>query len=224
MRRLTLLAAAAVTLLAAGPATAGVILQPKSVTVVTGGTAAGYYITSLIDQSGLSTKYKPGVTDFDTYVAAKPLHAVDRGEWLSAGPTTTARITFDFGELVEITGFALWNEDATSMRFITARNDIGAFGGFSFNEPSPFGQAYGPTVKNHQLIRTRTITFDIAGCNAAGAQYNGCGIGEVIFESTKAAPPPGGAVPEPGAWALMIMGLLGAGSAIRRQRARPVAA
>lgn len=224
MRRLTILAATAAALLTAAPAAAGVILQPKSVTVVTGGTAAGYDITNLINQSGLSKTYIPGVTDFDTYVAAKPLHAVDRGEWLSAGPTTSARITFDFGELVEITGFALWNEDSTSMRFITARNDVGSFGGFSFLDPSPLGQAYGPTVKNHQLIRTRTITFDIAGCNAAGSPYNGCGIGEVIFNSTKAAPPPGGAVPEPGAWALMIMGFLGAGSAIRRQRARPVAA
>lgn len=225
MRRLTILAATAAALLTAAPAAAGVILQPKSVTVDVGGSAPGYDITSIIDQSGLSSKYVAGVTDFATYVASNPLHSATAGEWLSTGPRTSAKITFDFGEMVEFSGFALWNEDSTTLRQINmSLPGRGGYGATTFTTPDVFGQAYGPTVRNHQLIRTRYVTFELFGCNAAGARHNGCGIGEVIFNSNKAAPPPGGAVPEPGAWALLIMGFLGAGSAIRRQRAKPVAA
>jgi hypothetical protein len=68
----------------------GVVLQPKAVTIDVGGELVGYSAINMIDQSGLSTKYRNGVTDFDTYVGLKPLHAFDRGEWLSQGPTTTA--------------------------------------------------------------------------------------------------------------------------------------
>ncbi|WP_205854204.1 PEPxxWA-CTERM sorting domain-containing protein [Phenylobacterium kunshanense] len=221
LQSLALASAAAAAI--AGPAAAGVIISPKSVTILTGGTAAGYDATNIINQSGLSKRYVSGVTDFDTYIATNPLHAFDAGEWLSEGPTTSATVLFDFGELVEITGLAFFNEDATSMDFITFRagnspTSLSGYGGSSVRVQNPFGVDYGPTVVNHQSIRRRYFAFNITGCNAAGAAHNGCGLGEVVFESSQAAPPPGGAVPEPATWAMMIMGFMGTGVAIRRRR------
>jgi hypothetical protein len=206
----------------AGPAAAGVIIQPKSVTIVTGGTAAGYDASNIINQSGLSKTYKSGVTDFDTYIATNPLHAFNSGEWLSDGPTTSATVLFDFGEIVEITGFAIFNEDATSMGFTTFRagispTSLSGYGGSNFRVQNPFGVDYGATVVNHQAIRRRYFAVNITGCNAAGAAHNGCGLGEVVFESSQAAPPPVGGVPEPATWAMMIMGFLGTGAAVRRR-------
>ena len=227
MRRPIVLAAAAAALaFNAAPAVAGVIIQPRSVTVDVGGSAPGFDISHIIDQSGLSLKYVSGRTDFDTYVALKPLHSATTGEWLSTEPRTSAKITFDFGEIIQFTGFALWNEDSTSLRQISMSvPGRGGYGGAIFGaNVDVFGQAYGPTVSRHQAISARYVTFELFGCDAASARYNGCGIGEVAFNSTTPAPPPGGAVPEPGAWALMIMGFLGAGTAIRRQRRGTLAA
>ncbi|MEW5685346.1 MAG: PEPxxWA-CTERM sorting domain-containing protein [Pseudomonadota bacterium] len=218
LQSLALATAAAAAL--AGPAAAGVIIQPKSVTIVSGGTYLGNSPVNIINQSGLSKKYVSGVTDFDTYIASNPLHSTTAGEWLSDGPTTSAIVLFDFGEVVDITGFALFNEDATSMGFTTFRagntpTSLSSYAGNTFREQNPFGVAYGPTVVNHQRVSRRYFAFTITGCNAAGAAHNGCGLGEVVFESAQAAPVAG--VPEPATWAMMIMGFGGIGAVVRRR-------
>lgn len=205
----------------AGPAAAGVIISPKSVTVLSGGTASGYDVSNIINQSGLSKTYKSGVTDFDTYVASNPVHAFNSGEWLSDGPTTSATLLFDFGEIIEFTGFAIFNEDATSMRQLNLaignRIDFqSGFAGTLYDNNQPFGVDYGATVKNHQTVKGRYLRVQLLGCNAAAAQHNGCGIGEMFFNSTTPAPVAG--VPEPATWAMMIMGFMGTGAAIRRRR------
>lgn len=213
-------AALAAGLLVAAPATAGVIIQPKSVVVDVGGSAVGHDISNIINQSGLSKKYVSGVTDFATYIASKPLHSASVGEWLSTEPRTGAKITFDFGEMIEFTGFALWNEDSTSLRQINMSvPGRGGYGGTPYaTNADVFGQAYGPTVTNHQSIRTRYVTFELFGCDAPSAPYNGCGIGEVVFNSTKLAPPPPTGVPEPATWAMLILGFTGVGAVARRRR------
>ncbi len=225
LQSLALASAAAAAL--ASPAAAGVIIQPKSVTVASGGTAAGYDINNIINQSGLSKKYKSGVTDFDAYLASNPVHSFNTGEWLSQGPTSQARIIFDFGEIVEITGFALFNEDATSMTQINIQvgngpNPQNGIGAALFPVQNPFGVDYGATTSNRQAVKARYFAFNIFGCNRAGSAHNGCGIGEVVFNST--TPAPVGVVPEPATWAMMIMGFGGIGAAMRRRRNQALAA
>jgi hypothetical protein len=215
-------AAIAAGLLGAAPAVAGVMIQPKAVSIVVGGTAVGFDALNMINQSGLATKYKDGVTDFDTYVALKPLHAFDTGEWQSTGPRTSAKVTFDLGAVMEFSGFAFWNEDATSLQAMIMSAPVG--GGYAGTgnlfESRVVGQAYGPTVQRHQFIKSRYVSFELFGCNAAGAAASGCGLGEVAFNS--ATPAPAG-VPEPATWAMMILGFLGTGTAIRRRRQAEVA-
>lgn len=64
---------------AATTANAGVIIQPKAVTVNIGGELMDFSALNMINQSGLSTKYKDGVTDFDTYVSDNPVHSATAG-------------------------------------------------------------------------------------------------------------------------------------------------
>lgn len=80
-----------------------------------------------------------------------------------------------------------------------------------------------------------------SGVVTAGAAYNtnnvsdptGIGVGfQTSFDTTSApqyvwalfAPSTAGAVPEPSTWAMMLLGFLGAGAALRRERRFPAAA
>jgi hypothetical protein len=121
--------------------------------------------------------------------------------------------------MTEFNGAAIWNEDASSLTSIIGSIPIalgGGYGGVGLNDTvGSIGSSYGPSVWRHQSIKSRYVTFDIYGCNRAGFSYNGCGLGEGAFRSTALAP---AAVPEPGAWALMILGFGGVGATLRRRR------
>lgn len=222
MNKILAAVAAVAAVCGASAASAGVIIQPKAVTVNIGGELLNFSAFNMIDQSGLATKYKSGVTDFDAYVAQGPIHAADSGEWLSTGPLSMARVTFDLGEMVEFNGAAIWNEDASSLTAIIGSLPIalgGGYGGIGLNDTAASGGSpYGPSVWRHQALTSRYVTFDIYGCNRAGFTHNGCGLGEVAFRSTALAPPPPGAVPEPATWAMMILGFGGVGATLRRRR------
>jgi hypothetical protein len=213
-KSVTALGALAV-LATAGTAQAGTIIQPKNVTVIVGGELAGSPAVNMINQSGLSKKYVSGKTDFHTYLASNPIHSIAAGgEWLSTEPRTTAKITFDFGEVIEFSGFAYWNEDASSLQSMIMSIPFGGgYGSTSSYVQNIEGQAYGASVRNHQLIKSRYVSFDLYGCDMAGFSHNGCGMGEVAFHSTQMA-----AVPEPATWAMMIVGFGAVGSVVRRRR------
>lgn len=216
-----LAALAAASFLAAGPpAAAGVILQPKAVTVNIGGEVLNFPAINMINQSGLSTTYADGVTDFDTYVALKPLHSISAGEWLSNGPIGMARVTFDLGAVFDFNGIAFWNEDSSSISAIIGSVPVGGgFSGFGMNDTiDSVGKAYGPSVFRHQVITSRYVTMDIYGCNRAGFTHNGCGLGEVAFRSASIEAPPPGAVPEPATWAMLILGFGVVGATMRSRR------
>ena len=217
MKTIHAAALAATVLASASASQAGVIIQPKAVTVNIGGELLNFPAFNMINQSGLSEKYKSGVTNFDEYVGGKPKHSADAGEWLSTGPLSMATVTFDLGEVYEFNGVAIWNEDASSLSTIIARIPfLGSYSAFGFADArSDLGVAYGPTVSRHQNITSRYVTFDLYGCNRSGFAHNGCGLGEVAFRSTKDAP---AGVPEPATWAMMILGFGGIGAAMRGRR------
>lgn len=82
-----------------------------SVTTEMGNSTGGNSnINHIIDQSGLSSTYTSGATDFDTYVNSNPTHTAfttNVDEWQSSG-TTTGNIDFDLGSSLTVSGMAMW--------------------------------------------------------------------------------------------------------------------
>ena len=207
------LAAAA---LAGGNAQAAKIVAPVSVTLNSGGEAGGLFtIDNIIDQSGLSKTYVPGVTEFEDFVASDPTVSPGLGNrWLSNSETRTARFTFDFGEEVTLSKLALWDDLSTTVSFI--RMSTPELGNFRDLDVTDVLQtlAHGE-VFTFKPFTTRYLTFEVTGCNVLGSEQNwtGCGLNEVVFAEGAM-----GAVPEPATWAMMIMGFGAGGAVLRRRR------
>lgn len=74
-------------------------------------------IGNIIDQSGLSSSYASGVTDFDAYLAGSPSHAsaARDNDWFADPGVTSGIIDFDLGSVYSLDRVAIWNEDATGV-------------------------------------------------------------------------------------------------------------
>lgn len=81
-----------------------------------------------------------------------------------------------------------------------------------------------PQTLNLADLDTASAAFEVRRAGGVGQGYKNVGFGRI--DGTVGVPqggggPPTGGVPEPGAWALMILGFAAAGAALRRQRALP---
>ena len=211
-------ATAAILLGSAASAQAAVMIAPVSVKIDVGGEAGAFWkAENMINQSGLDKKYVSGVTDFDAYIASKPMHGTALyTEWSTPNtPRTSARFTVDFGTEVTIGSLALWDDDNSSLgRFFLSTPELGAVASF-MNVDGPAGDSYGAQVFGFRPITTRYLTFDLTGCDEPGYTNNGCSLGEIAFEAATIS-----AVPEPTTWAMMITGFAGVGAALRGSRRR----
>ena len=209
-----LLASASVLLagIAYAAAPPGTIIAPTAATINAGGPGFGP-ITNTIDQSGLSSTYVSGVTNFNSYIASNPTHSLifSGNEWFSNQGTTSAQVTYDFGSVVTITALALWNEDASGI----GKLKLSAAGYGTFLNVSPFDGPinvdYPAQVFTFSAVTTQFVTFDMSGCPQTNGAFQACAIGEVAFQA-------GNVVPEPATWALMISGFGLAGLALRTRR------
>jgi len=213
----SLIGAAVFTATAVASAHAATIVAPASVTVNSGGVANPQYfaVDNIIDQSGLSKSYVPGVTDFDAFVASDPTHMSDLAtRWLSKADTSAATLTFDFGRDVTLSKLALWDDRSTSIsRIRMSTPGLGAFR--DLNVTDVLQTVSHGEVFAFRPVTTRYLTFEISGCNNSSQQnWSGCGLNEVVF----AGAPATGAVPEPATWAMMILGFGATGAALRRRR------
>src|SRR5436190_10053965 len=86
----------------------GPILQPISAFATT--STDGGDISHVRDQSGLSSVYTSGVTNFDAYIATNPTHNSSNEStiWIGFRPSGT-HVDFDLGGLHAIESMALWN-------------------------------------------------------------------------------------------------------------------
>jgi hypothetical protein len=88
-----------------------------------------------------------------------------------------------------------------------------------FNGPRRTSFDFGAGLADTSWI---LLDIDLAG---VGSSYQNVGLDNVRFGQVDLTPPPPppppppvGAIPEPGAWALMIIGFGGAGAMLRRRR------
>jgi hypothetical protein len=188
-------------------------------------------LSQAIDQSGLSTTYTSGVTNFQTYVAGAPTHTNTGaagttdfiGSASSAADVSTRVITFDLGELLVVEEIAFWSFflgstapqitsvdiEASQDASFTTPVSLGTFtpaATFSATQPVQVYDAFAATVA--QFIRF--VNIDTSSSSVA--------FGEVAFGAT--------AVPEARAWLMMSAILVGAIGTIgvRKLRQNRVAA
>lgn len=213
-----MLAACAITALAAQPAAAQQIVGPASAVINSGGPGDGL-ITQTLDQSGLITPYVSGVTNFDSYVATNPQHnfIFSGNEWFANAGSTSASVTYDLGAILGINALALWNEDVSgigTLNLFSSTDGILFAALLGVNPADGLNNVnYGPQVFGFGATNARFVRFDMTNCPQQPAGYESCAIGEVAFRTAAT-----GAVPEPGTWAMMLLGFGGIGYSLRRRR------
>jgi hypothetical protein len=198
-----------VTLVVLGTAQAGVILVPSTTTsdqAAQFGTATG----NVVNQSGLSIAYTPGVTDFDSYLALGPTH--DGGPvanvWLFDG--VNANFDMDFGTAVTLDAIAIWNKNdvfGTSGFNLLAADNAAFLGAVNLVSSSLALQPTPTPFERFDFATTTNRFFRIQILDNHGASFTG--LGEVAFSAAQ--------VPEPSSMALIGVGLA-FGALVRRAR------
>lgn len=195
----------------AGPAVAGLILQPASASSSQTQFGAA---DNARNQSGLSIGYTSLVTDFDTYIASNPLHdsLTQTNRWTST--SLPASIDFDLGGSYPIDRIAFWDQgtgigSTLAFTLIAADNaaftnptTLGNFNPVAVGDPS----AVAAQVFNFPSTQAQFVRFTATQSNG----FDGATVGEVAFD-----------LPEPSA--VSVAGLAAAAIGMkRRQRARSI--
>lgn len=183
-----------------------------------------YSILHTIDQSGLSLGYVSGETDFDSYLAGNPTHTslANGNEWFSQdyGRRRIASqvVTYGFGALTSINGFALWNEEFAGIGTTQLWWSAAIDGEFTLLDTIvPLDTAFGTPNYSAQefqfaaidMLFFRLVISDCLGPPRRESNYRGCGIGEVAFSAILPSGPDDNnpIVPLPAALPLLVSAL-----------------
>ncbi len=188
-------------MVSAGQVEAGLILSPVAVLQNTGGiNSSPYDIGNTINQSGLSTNFVSGVTDFDTYLAGNPLHnyLADNNEWFTPLNVTSSTIIYDLGAVYSIARLTLWNEEFSGIASMSVSTSVdpsfatsSSVGVFA-PANNPFDQDYAAQVFDLTDTTARYVQLVVTGPQVPN-QGNYVSMGEIAFETLA----PTTAVPEP---------------------------
>jgi hypothetical protein len=213
--------AGAVLFFMATGAQAAIIMSPVDATASSTYSNTYNAIGYAIDRSGLSAPMPGGRDNLAPYLARVPVHDVSatRKEWFSANGATTAQLWFDLGEVLEVIGVVVWNEESNGFgtaAISTSVDDI-TFAAHSSISPTDTGAGAYP-AESFALFPTlaRYVALDLSGCpqGATGGSYDGCALGEIAFVVSGEI----AAVPVPAA-APMLLGALGLFGWAGRRRA-----
>ena len=214
------LAATGVSAALAGAAPTAVTRGAMAVTTDLGKNPEGADISAVINRSGLAMPYTNGLTSFETF-AGTTHNNTEATIWGSHMPLSTGPITFDLGAAYNIDGLAWFGMgDGFSSRVnrieVYADNNGVASDGSTLLFDSGYFAAM-PSSNNgranlfefNDVSNTRYLHIQIV--NVAGGPNTSAAVGEVVFRQNVSA------VPEPGTYALMGLGLLAIGLTQRRR-------
>ncbi|WP_417070577.1 PEP-CTERM sorting domain-containing protein [Niveibacterium terrae] len=222
-------------ILFAGLVLCSAMSHPAVAGVITGGTVidatesscCGLTADKLVDQSGLSTGYTSGVTNFDTYSAlgVTALGSSTTPEFPGGYYATVgAHVDIDLGQSLTVTKLALWNDQDFQ--------GVDAFHLLISSDPSfatstslgSFNALYGNN-DNEALDYSVGVPIQVFDLNDASGRYV-----RVVFDSAHLGPyvnlneiafdVGATSVPEPASIALLGLGLAGIGISRRTSKKR----
>jgi hypothetical protein len=162
-------------------------------------------INNTIDQSGLSSSYTSGITDFDSFVASVRHDTQAGKEWFAQSGVYSDSLIYDLGDSFKVSKIAIWNEESwgTDTVEIFASNDanfgVSTFLG-SFNlTDNPLHISYLANVLDIQDTFAQYFKFNVVGSTPSSVS-----LGEVAFGVSNIS-----AVPAPAAALLFAPALLG---------------
>jgi hypothetical protein len=212
-----------------------VIVQPISISVNPNDQNPFAPIVKIIDQSGLSSPYTSGVTDFDTYTATTtheqefPLFSspINFGQGGGAGNINTpsgVSFTFDLGSVLTLDALSYWlsdtgtsgviDQDVKDFQLFAGTDDTGTLLGTYSATQGDFDGLSNAQIFTFSPTSTQFITLKVQSVFFQGNDPSIVEpiIGEIAFREAQEPP----ATPEPGT----ILGLVtvGALGALSRQR------
>jgi hypothetical protein len=148
-------------------------------------------IGNIIDQSGLSSGYTSGVTDFDTYIGGNPSHTLVavNNEWFANSGVTSGLVDFDLGGAYSLDRIAIWNENAAGisrLNIFTSLDSLFAastlVGTFSLTNNPRNSDYIADVLTLAAITDARYVRFDILGAypDELGIA-NQASLGEVAF-------------------------------------------
>lgn len=210
-----------VSLFAAPAAFAQTIIEPTAVTSPQG-SISGQPLGNIINQSGLSSTYTSGVTDFATFTSTVTHSGSSNEGFTNSHAGMPQQITFNLGAPATISAIAFWaaNNIGTVTQFqLFADDDSNYSNGTSGQLGTTFSSAAGTGGANAAQVftfaSTTTQYVHLNVLNTQGGTNLYPGIGEVAFRSVGGS----SAAPEPGSIAFLApSGLPVVGRVVRRRR------